>query len=78
MELDHYQRVIFSLFAVVWMDLKFISVWKHTDVLYLNLMCTLQAWKKWKSPGYTYPGVTQKNDMKAFAKKKEKLKRTNK
>ena len=60
------------------MDLKFISVWKHTAVLYLNLICTLQAWKKWKSPGYTHPGVTQKNNMKAFAKKAEKLKRTNK
>ena len=47
-------------------------------MLHLNLICTLQAWKKWKSPGYTHPGVTQKNDMKAFAKKKEKLKRTNK
>ena len=47
-------------------------------MLHLNLICTLQAWKKWKSPGYTHPGVAQKNDMKAFAKKTEKLKRTNK
>ena len=38
----------------------------------------IASMEKCKSPGYTHPGITQKNDMKAFAKKTEKLKRTNK